>query len=60
MTPLNPLLTERGPLEGQRTLHIITDYLLAFFNKYLKDEPTPLLNGPSPEYREVQFESHSP
>ena len=60
VTPLSSLLTERGPLEGQRTLQIITDYLLAFFNKYLKDQPTPLLNGPSPDYREVQFESHSP
>ncbi len=58
VTPISGLLTERGPLDGDRTLKIVTDYLLAFFDRYLKSEASPLLNGPSPEYPEVQFESH--
>lgn len=58
LTPVNTLLAERGPLPADRTLQIITDYILAFFNKYLKDEPSPLLNGASADYPEVKFESH--
>jgi predicted dienelactone hydrolase len=55
-----PLVYERGTLNGQRTLHVVDAYILAFFNQYLKNQPSPLLNGPSPDYPEVQFESHSP
>lgn len=58
LTPVNALLVERGPLPAERTLQIVTDYILAFFNKYLKDEPSPLLNGASADYPEVKFESH--
>ncbi len=61
LTPLSsPLMYERGTLNGQRTVHVEDAYLLAFFDKYLKDQPSSLLNGPSPDYPEVHFETHSP
>ena len=40
-------------LRGQR---VIGDYLLAFFDTYLKGEPSPLLDGASADYPEVSFE----
>jgi len=60
VTPLSALLPERGALDGERTVQVINSHMLAFFDKYLKDQPTPLLNGPSPDYPEAQFDSHSP
>ena len=61
LSPLSaPLMYERGTLNGERTLHVVDAYILAFFNQYLKNQPSPLLNGPTPDYPEVQFESHSP
>ena len=60
LTPLGALLPERGTLNGERTLQVVDAYLLAFFDEYLKNQPSPLLNGPSLDYPEVQFESHSP
>jgi len=58
LTPLGWLLPERGTLNGEATVHVVDAYLLAFFDKYLKNQPSPLLNGPSLDYPEVQFESH--
>jgi predicted dienelactone hydrolase len=60
LTPLNGFLPERGALNGERTLHIVDAYMLTFFDKYLKDQPSPLLNGPSLDYPEVHFEAHAP
>ena len=58
LTPLSALLPERGTLNGERTLHVVDAYMLAFFDTYLKNQPSPLLNGPSLDYPEVHFESH--
>ncbi len=55
-----PLMYERGTLNGERTVYIEAAYLLAFFDMFLKDQPVPLLNGSSPDYPEVHFETHSP
>lgn len=60
LTPLAPALKLKGPLEGNRTLQIVTDYLIAFFDQQLKGQTRPLLNGPAPDYPEVQFESRQP
>jgi predicted dienelactone hydrolase len=61
LTPLSaPLMIERGTLDGKRTVAVIDAYMLAFFDRYLKNQPSSLLNGPSSDYPEVQFESHSP
>ncbi|HEX3045923.1 MAG TPA: carboxylic ester hydrolase [Bacillota bacterium] len=46
-----------GPLNGQRGFDIINSYSVAFFDKHLKGQPSPLLNGPSKEYPEVNFET---
>ncbi len=60
LTPLAPVLGLKGPLEGQRTLAVITDYLVAFFDQHLKSEHQPLLDGASPDYPEVMFEAYGP
>ena len=56
LTPLAPVLGLKGPINGQRGMAIITDYLLAFFNHTLKGQPAPLLAGPADDYPEVIFE----
>lgn len=55
LTPLAPVLGLKGPLEGTRTLAVVTDYLAAFFDQHLKGRPQPLLEGASDEYPEVEF-----
>jgi len=44
-----------GSIDGYRMIKIINDYTLAFFDKHLQGETSPLLNGPSREYPEVVF-----
>jgi predicted dienelactone hydrolase len=58
LSPLSALLPERGKLKGKRTLHIVNTYTLAFFDRYLKNQPSSLLNGSSIDYPEVDFKSH--
>ena len=41
-----------GPIDGRRGLMITTNYIRAFFDRYLKGADAPLLSGPSP-YTEV-------
>jgi dienelactone hydrolase len=48
-----------GTVEGLRAAHVINTYLLAFFDQYLKGDSSPLLNGPSSEYPEVEFEARN-
>ncbi len=61
LSPLSaPLMYERGTLNGERTVYVVDAYILAFFDRYLKNLPSPLLDGPLPDYPEVKFESHSP
>lgn len=40
--------------DGAYLARIMNDYILAFFDKHLRSEPTPLLDGPPP-YPEVLF-----
>lgn len=40
---------------ARRGHEIIAAYTLAFFDRYLKGTPSPLLAGPSPEYPEATF-----
>lgn len=47
-----------GPIDGERMEKITSDYVLAFFDKYLKNKDSPLLKGPSADYPEVEFKSH--
>jgi hypothetical protein len=56
LTPLAPALGLKGPLEGRRTLQIVTDYLVAFFDQYLQGQASPLLAGPAGDYPEVSID----
>ncbi len=55
--PLLKLLGGLGPINGQRGLKISADYTRAFFDTYLKGSPSPLLQGSSSAYPEVQIQS---
>ena len=46
-----------GSIDGRKFLKIQNDYVLQFFNKYLKALQAPLLDGPSKDYPEVKFKS---
>ncbi|QBD76723.1 alpha/beta hydrolase [Ktedonosporobacter rubrisoli] len=49
------LLDMLGPIDGVRGLQITRAYVRAFFDKYLNNTPSPLLQGPTSAYPEVQF-----
>jgi dienelactone hydrolase len=56
-----PLLErDNHGLDARRGLGIISTYTLAFFNKYLNDEDSALLDGPSAAYPEVISERFGP
>jgi hypothetical protein len=44
---------------GLAGIQAINAYLVAFFDTYLKGEPSPLLDGPSNDYPDVEFESRN-
>ncbi len=46
-----------GTIDGNRFLEIQNNYVLEFFNKYLKNFPAPLLDSPPPEFPEILFKS---
>jgi pimeloyl-ACP methyl ester carboxylesterase len=46
-----------GSVDSARANKIVNAYVLAFFDKYLKGKAAPLLDGPSADYKEVQFQS---
>lgn len=55
LTPLTPQLGLSGSINSSYSLGIQNEYLLAFFNQYLKDEPSALLTAPS-AYPELKIE----
>lgn len=46
-----------GKIPGDRMETIVSSYVLAFFDKYLKGKDSPLLQGDSAEFTEVEFSS---
>ena len=44
-----------GKLDPDRRERIMTAYVLGFFDTYLKNQPSPLLDGPSTEFPEVSI-----
>jgi len=52
---INKLQGNIGPINGKRFLKIQNDYVLAFFNQYLKGESSNLLDGSTRKYEEVIF-----
>ena len=49
-----------GKLDPLRRERIMTAYVLAFFDTYLKSQPSPLLDAPSPEFPEVTIVRRTP
>jgi dienelactone hydrolase len=47
-TPLTRWAGVLGPIGGRRSGEILRAYVTAFFDRYLKNEPAPLLEGPAP------------
>ena len=56
-SPLAPWLGLKGPLDGARVVDIINTYSLVFFDRYLKQDNTAVLNATPADYPEVTFES---
>jgi hypothetical protein len=52
-------LSERGKVEPARAAQIVNAYALAFFDRHLKGEEVPLLDGPSSDYPEVELETRN-
>jgi predicted dienelactone hydrolase len=44
-----------GTLDGPRGAAVQRAYIAAFFDRYLRHRPSPLLRGPSADYPEVEF-----
>jgi predicted dienelactone hydrolase len=59
-SPIMSQMGLTGPIDGQRGFDIVNAYSLAFFDRYLEGQPSPLLNGPSEQYPEVVFETRRP
>lgn len=47
-----------GSIDGVRGLTILDAYIVAFFDRYLKGEEQPLLQGPSADYPEVEMQAN--
>lgn len=56
-SPITSQLGLSGSIHAQRAFDIINAYSLAFFDKHLKNQVSPLLNGNSKLYPEVNFET---
>jgi hypothetical protein len=52
-SPLAHQIGFTGPIDGQRGHDIINAYSLAFFDQFLEDRHSALLDGPSKQYPEV-------
>jgi len=57
-SPVIKLMGGLGAIDGRRGLEITVNYVQSFFDRYLKQEKAPLLDGRSSEYPEVYIESH--
>ena len=56
ISPLFRLMGLIGDIDGQRMAGILNAYTLSFFDQYLNDTKSQLLEGPSPDYPEVSIE----
>jgi predicted dienelactone hydrolase len=44
-----------GTLNADRSVVVQRTYIRSFFDEFLRHQPSPLLNAPSPSYPEIQF-----
>lgn len=56
LSPLAYRIGLKGPINGERMVSIVNDYLLAYFNQSLRGELSYLLTGPSADYPEAIFQ----
>jgi esterase/lipase len=59
-SPLFSVLGVSGPISEQRAHQIINGCSVAFFDRHLKGDPSPLLEGLTRSYPEVKFQTHQP
>jgi hypothetical protein len=59
VTPGFKLLGFLGEQSGQRSVRITSAYVLAFFDTYLKGQPSPLLESAVAEFPEIDFKSRN-
>ncbi|MBI5122821.1 carboxylic ester hydrolase [Candidatus Roizmanbacteria bacterium] len=57
-SPIASQIGIAGPVDTQHAFDSINAYSVAFFNQYLKNQPSPLLKGPSKQYPEVKIDTH--
>jgi predicted dienelactone hydrolase len=60
LSPLTQQMGLSGSLNGDRAVHIVNTYTLAFLNNQLKGQPSPLLSGNSADYPELHLTTHTP
>jgi pimeloyl-ACP methyl ester carboxylesterase len=60
LSPLTSLINLSGPVDGRRTLKIINDYSVLFFDKYIKGIPGEISEKLESTYPEVRFEVYEP
>ncbi|RMG94468.1 MAG: hypothetical protein D6706_13755 [Chloroflexi bacterium] len=58
LSPLTHQLGLSGTIDGNRIVEILDAYAVAFFNQYLKMEPSPLLADNSSPYPEIKLVKH--
>jgi hypothetical protein len=56
--PILSILEFFGSIDGYRMLKILNEYVLAFFDKYLKSETVSLLASNSADYSEIKIENN--
>jgi predicted dienelactone hydrolase len=59
ISPLLKLMDASGPIDARHMVSLTTAYVSAFFDRYLLGKPSPLLNGPSPDYPEVELQART-
>jgi hypothetical protein len=59
-TPISSLLGFAGPIDPQRAHAIVNAYTLAFFERHLSGHKVELLDGPSMQYPDADFEARLP
>jgi hypothetical protein len=55
LSPLAPKLGLKGPINGNRVITIVDDYLLSFFEMTLNGQQTDLFEPEEQKYMEVKF-----
>jgi pimeloyl-ACP methyl ester carboxylesterase len=60
ISPIFPTIGFSGPIGARRAHDIINAYSVAFFDKHLKCQLSPLLNGPAKQFPDVLFETRRP